>query len=221
MYAVIKPAAKQYRVCAGQKLKVERYRQKLAQKSPRPDPMVGEGIREDRRPLRWRHRQIFTVVSHGRHDKINIFKDAPASTTRSIRAIVQNQFRTAHRHDRRPEVTKGASKWHTQEGRRQFTATAAIQSRSGSVKRYGGLFVSWQHHRSPARHRIPSGRQRRLRQGSHPVRARDGVVRFAVRALVESPHRDHRSGRQLKSWQWRKPKAYPPDGSFLISEAAG
>ena len=76
MYAVIKTGGKQYRVCAGQKLKVEQIPAEVGAEITLDQVlMVGEG--ESGRagpPLGAGPPAECTVVPHHRHDKNNIFK---------------------------------------------------------------------------------------------------------------------------------------------------
>ena len=76
MYAVIKTGGKQYRVCAGRKLKVERIPAEVGAEITLDQVlMVGEGESvKVGAPLVAGATVTCTVVSHGRHDKINIFK---------------------------------------------------------------------------------------------------------------------------------------------------
>ena len=76
MYAVIKTGGKQYRVCAGQKLKVEQIPAEVGAEITLDQVlMVGEGESvKVGAPLVSGAIVTCTVVSHGRHDKINIFK---------------------------------------------------------------------------------------------------------------------------------------------------
>ena len=76
MYAVIKTGGKQYRVCAGQKLKVEQIPAEVGAEITLDQVlMVGEGESvKVGAPLVAGAAVKCTVVSHGRHDKINIFK---------------------------------------------------------------------------------------------------------------------------------------------------
>jgi large subunit ribosomal protein L21 len=76
MYAVVKTGGKQYRVCVGQKIKVEQIpAEDGAEITLDQVLMLGEG--EDVKvgaPLVVGASVKCTVVSHGRHDKIKIFK---------------------------------------------------------------------------------------------------------------------------------------------------
>jgi large subunit ribosomal protein L21 len=76
MYAVIKTGGKQYRVTAGEKLKIEQIPADVgAQIVLDQVLMVGEG--DDvkvGRPLVDGASVSATVVAHGRHDKVKIFK---------------------------------------------------------------------------------------------------------------------------------------------------
>ena len=76
MYAVIKTGGKQYRVCAGQKLKVEQIPAEVGAEITLDQVlMVGEGESvKVGAPLVAGATVKCTVGSHGRHDKINIFK---------------------------------------------------------------------------------------------------------------------------------------------------
>ena len=76
MYAVIKTGGKQYRVSAGQKLKVEQIPADVgAEVTLDQVLMVGEGESvKVGAPLVAGATVKCTVVSHGRHDKVKIFK---------------------------------------------------------------------------------------------------------------------------------------------------
>jgi len=76
MYAVIKTGGKQYRVCAGQKLKVEQIPAEVGAEITLDQVlMVGEGESvKVGAPLVAGASVKCTVVSHGRHDKVKIFK---------------------------------------------------------------------------------------------------------------------------------------------------
>jgi large subunit ribosomal protein L21 len=76
MYAVIKTGGKQYRVCAGQKLKVEQRPAEVGAEITLDQVlMVGEGESvKVGAPLVAGATVKCTVVSHGRHDKVKIFK---------------------------------------------------------------------------------------------------------------------------------------------------
>ena len=76
MYAVIKTGGKQYRVSAGQKLKVEQIPADVgAEVTLDQVLMVGEGESvKVGAPLVAGASVKCTVVSHGRHDKVKIFK---------------------------------------------------------------------------------------------------------------------------------------------------
>jgi len=76
MYAVIKTGGKQYRVSAGQKLKVEQIPAEVGAEITLDQVlMVGEGEEvKVGAPLVTGAVVKCTVVSHGRHDKIKIFK---------------------------------------------------------------------------------------------------------------------------------------------------
>ena len=76
MYAVIKTGGKQYRVVAGEKLKVEQIPADVGSEITIDQVlMVGEGESvKIGTPLVSGASVKATVVSHGRHDKIRIFK---------------------------------------------------------------------------------------------------------------------------------------------------
>ncbi len=76
MYAVIKTGGKQYRVSAGQKLKVEQIPADVGAEVILDQVlMVGEGESvKVGAPLVAGASVKCTVVSHGRHDKVKIFK---------------------------------------------------------------------------------------------------------------------------------------------------
>lgn len=76
MYAVIKTGGKQHRVVAGEKLKVEQIPADIgAQITLDQILMVGEGETvKIGAPLVQGASVQATVVSHGRHDKVKIFK---------------------------------------------------------------------------------------------------------------------------------------------------
>jgi large subunit ribosomal protein L21 len=76
MYAVIKTGGKQYRVSAGQKLKVEQIPADVGAEITLDQVlMVGEGESvKVGAPLVSGASVKCTVVSHGRHDKVKIFK---------------------------------------------------------------------------------------------------------------------------------------------------
>ncbi len=76
MYAVIKTGGKQYRVAAGQKIKVEQIPADVGSEITLDQVlMVGEGESvKIGTPVVSGAEVKATVVSHGRHDKIKIFK---------------------------------------------------------------------------------------------------------------------------------------------------
>jgi large subunit ribosomal protein L21 len=76
MYAVVKTGGKQYRVSAGQKLKVEQIPADVGAEITLDQVlMVGEGESvKVGAPLVAGAAVKATVVSHGRHDKVKIFK---------------------------------------------------------------------------------------------------------------------------------------------------
>lgn len=76
MYAVIKTGGKQYKVAAGEKIKVEQITADVGQEIVIDQVLaVGEGSSiKVGTPLVSGATVTVTVVSHGRHDKIRIFK---------------------------------------------------------------------------------------------------------------------------------------------------
>ncbi|MCB1928482.1 MAG: 50S ribosomal protein L21 [Rhodocyclaceae bacterium] len=76
MYAVIKTGGKQYRVSAGQKIKVEQIPADVGSEITLDQVlMVGEGESvKIGTPVVDGAAVTATVVSHGRHDKVKIFK---------------------------------------------------------------------------------------------------------------------------------------------------
>ena len=76
MYAVIKTGGKQYRVVAGEKLKIEQISADVgAQIIIDQVLMVGEGDAvKIGKPLVEGAQVSATIVAHGRHDKVKIFK---------------------------------------------------------------------------------------------------------------------------------------------------
>jgi hypothetical protein len=109
------------------------------------------------------------VVSHGRHDKVKIFKMRRRKHYQKHQGHRQNytelriDFRSLRKLKELAQMAHKKAGGSSRNGRDS-------QSKRLGVKRYGGNSSRRQHHRSPARHRIPPGRKRRLRQGSHPVR---------------------------------------------------
>ncbi len=76
MYAVIKTGGKQYRVQSGEKLKVERIEAQVGSEIGLDQVLMiadGETLHVGR-PLVEGAKVAATVVSHGRHDKVRIFK---------------------------------------------------------------------------------------------------------------------------------------------------
>jgi len=76
MYAVIKTGGKQYKVAAGEKIKVEQITAELGQEITIDQVLaVGEGADlKVGSPLVSGATVVATVVAHGRHDKVRIFK---------------------------------------------------------------------------------------------------------------------------------------------------
>ncbi|MDP3708103.1 MAG: 50S ribosomal protein L21 [Polaromonas sp.] len=76
MYAVIKTGGKQYKVAAGEKIKVEQITADVGQEIVIDQVLaVGEGSTiQVGTPLVSGATVTVTVVAHGRHDKVRIFK---------------------------------------------------------------------------------------------------------------------------------------------------
>ncbi len=76
MYAVIKTGGKQYRVAAGEKIKVERLSADVGDKVTLDQVLaIGHGSEVSiGTPFVSGASVVATVVSHGRHDKVRIFK---------------------------------------------------------------------------------------------------------------------------------------------------
>lgn len=76
MYAVIKTGGKQYRVAAGEKVKVESLKAEVGEQVTLDQVLaVGNGAEMSiGSPLVAGATVVATVVSHGRHDKVRIFK---------------------------------------------------------------------------------------------------------------------------------------------------
>ena len=76
MYAVIKTGGKQYRVATGEKLKVELLDARVGEQVTLDQVLaVGNGAEMSiGSPLLAGATVVATVVSHGRHDKVRIFK---------------------------------------------------------------------------------------------------------------------------------------------------
>ncbi|MDE3009477.1 MAG: 50S ribosomal protein L21 [Pseudomonadota bacterium] len=76
MYAVIKTGGKQYRVSPGEKLKVELLNAEAGEQIALDQVLVvadGENVTIGR-PLVAGAKVTATVIAHGRHDKVKIFK---------------------------------------------------------------------------------------------------------------------------------------------------
>jgi large subunit ribosomal protein L21 len=76
MYAVIKTGGKQYKVAAGEKIKVEQIAADVGQEVTLSEVLaVGNGAElKVGSPLVAGASVVATVVAHGRHDKVRIFK---------------------------------------------------------------------------------------------------------------------------------------------------
>ena len=76
MYAVIKTGGKQYRVATGEKLKVELLDARVGEQVTLDQVLaVGNGAEMSiGSPLLAGATVVATVISHGRHDKVRIFK---------------------------------------------------------------------------------------------------------------------------------------------------
>ena len=76
MYAVIKTGGKQYKVAAGEKIKIEQIAADVGQEVT-IDQVLAVGSGADLKvgtPLVTGASVVVTVVAHGRHDKVRIFK---------------------------------------------------------------------------------------------------------------------------------------------------
>jgi len=76
MYAVIKTGGKQYRVASGEKIKVEQLSAKVGEQVTL-DKVLAVGSGADMSigtPLLAGATVVATVIAHGRHDKVRIFK---------------------------------------------------------------------------------------------------------------------------------------------------
>lgn len=76
MYAVVKTGGKQYKVAAGEKIKVEQIAADIGQEVSLSEVLAvgsGDGIKLGT-PLVAGASVTAEVVSHGRHDKVRIFK---------------------------------------------------------------------------------------------------------------------------------------------------
>jgi large subunit ribosomal protein L21 len=76
MYAVIKTGGKQYRVASGEKLKIELLNQEVGAQVDLDQVLVvadGETVTFGR-PLVAGAKVVATILAHGRHDKVKIFK---------------------------------------------------------------------------------------------------------------------------------------------------
>jgi large subunit ribosomal protein L21 len=76
MYAVIKTGGKQYKVAAGEKIKIEQIAAEVGQEIT-IDQILAVGSGADLKvgtPLVAGASVVATVVAHGRHDKVRIFK---------------------------------------------------------------------------------------------------------------------------------------------------
>ena len=76
MYAVIKTGGKQYKVAAGEKIKVEQIAADVGQEIV-IDQVLAVGDGADLKvgtPLVAGAKVVATVLAHGRHDKVRIFK---------------------------------------------------------------------------------------------------------------------------------------------------
>jgi large subunit ribosomal protein L21 len=76
MYAVIKTGGKQYKVAVGQKIKIEQITADVGQEVT-IDQVLAVGSGADLKvgtPLVTGATVVVTVVTHGRHDKVHIFK---------------------------------------------------------------------------------------------------------------------------------------------------
>jgi large subunit ribosomal protein L21 len=130
MYAVIKTGGKQYKVAAGEKLKVEQIPADIGAEITLDQVLaVGEGESiKFGTPLVSGASVKATVVSHGRHDKVKIFKMRRRKHYQKRRPSSE-LHRTAHRRDQRLSASvKEQSMAHKKAA--ALRGTAATQSRN-------------------------------------------------------------------------------------------
>jgi large subunit ribosomal protein L21 len=94
MYAVIKTGGKQYRVAAGEKIKVEQIAADVGQEIVFDQVLaVGNGAElKVGTPLVSGATVTVTVISHGKHDKVAFLKCAVASTIRNVKGIASSSL---------------------------------------------------------------------------------------------------------------------------------
>jgi large subunit ribosomal protein L21 len=111
MYAVIKTGGKQYRVAAGEKIKVEQIAADVGQEVVIDQVLaVGTGAEiKGGTPLVSGASVTATVVAHGKHDKVHIFICAVASTIRNAKAIASS---SPNCRSWRSLLNPGAQSWH-------------------------------------------------------------------------------------------------------------
>jgi large subunit ribosomal protein L21 len=103
MYAVIKTGGKQYRITAGQKLKIEQIPADIGQEISLDQVLsVGEGeALQIGAPFVAGAVVKATVLAQGRHDKIKIFKMRPSQALPQNARPSSKLHRNPHRSDQR------------------------------------------------------------------------------------------------------------------------
>jgi large subunit ribosomal protein L21 len=94
MYAVIKTGGKQYKVATGEKIKVEQIAADVGQEIVIDQVLaVGSGAElKVGTPLVSGAAVSVTVLAHGKHDKVSIFKCAVVNTTKNVKVIVSSSL---------------------------------------------------------------------------------------------------------------------------------
>ena len=139
MYAVIKTGGKQYKVAAGEKIKVEQIAADVGQEIV-IDQVLAVGNGADLKvgtPLVAGASVKATVVAHGRHDKVRIFKMRRRKHYQKRQGHRQNFTETADQRGQPPD--RGATQsrrrtWHRKKAAAP-PATAAIRSPRCSASR--------------------------------------------------------------------------------------
>ena len=195
MYAVIKTGGKQYKVAPGEKLKVEQIPADVGAEVVIDQVlMVGDGdsVRVGQ-PIVAGATVKATVVAPRPPRQGHDFQDAPAQALPEAPGPSPELHRAQDREHRR--LTESTTMAHKKAGGSSRNGRDSESKRLG-VKAYGGeTDQRGQHHRPPARHAGPSGRQRRHGQGSHAVRAgrRQGGA-FATKGKEQEEVRQRRRG---------------------------
>ena len=123
MYAVIKTGGKQYRVVAGEKLKVEQIPADVGTEITLDQVlMVGEGESvKIGSPLVSGASVKVTVLSQGRHDKVKIFKMRRRKHYQKHQGHRQNYTELRLTRSTRNRISREGARHGTQKGRRQFS----------------------------------------------------------------------------------------------------